>query len=144
MRKWAIPTMLATMLTIALALTGCGRKEPPVPMAPSAPPAIASMTHEVSANSLKLVLVLSGGSGGVGYQIDRAPIDPYCHCPGFWRRYRASPARPELEGVKTTVLINLRGGDLAYAFRVRAVDALGRLGPWSKVIRVRSQLKSLE
>ena len=138
MRKHAIVLVAAVGL---LALAGCGRKEPPVPMSSSAPPSIVSMTHDVHVNTLELELVLTGGGeGGVGYQIDRAPIDPYCNCPGFWRRYREVPAQPALVGVNTKVLIDLRGGTIAYAFRIRAVDSLGRLGPWSEIIRARSTL----
>ena len=142
MRKWRTPVaVLATTLAIALALAGCGRKEPPVPMAESAPPVIVSLTHDVHVNVLEIEVVLSGGgAGGVGYQVDRAPIDPYCKCPGFWRRYRTVRAQPSLVGTKTKVLLDLRGGSIAYAFRIRAVDAIGRLGPWSKIIRARSQL----
>jgi hypothetical protein len=136
-----VALVLGPMLTIALILAGCGRKEPPVPMAVSAPPAIVSMSHDVHVNTLELDLVLTGGGeGGVGYQIDRAPIDPYCKCPGFWRRYLEVPAQPSLVGTKTKVLIDLRGGTIAYAFRIRAVDAIGRLGPWSKIIQARSTL----
>ncbi len=142
MRKWLNPVaVLATTLVIALALAGCGRKEPPVPMAESAPPVIVSMTHAVHVNVLAIDVVLNGGgAGGVGYQVDRAPIDPYCNCPGFWRRYQTQPAQPSLAGVHTKILLDLRGGTIAYAFRIRAVDAIGRLGPWSKIIRARSQL----
>jgi predicted small lipoprotein YifL len=137
MRKWAIPTVCI----MVLALAGCGRKEPPVPMAASAPPSIVSMKYDVHVNTLEIDLVLTGGdAGGVGYQIDRAPIDPYCHCPGFWRRYRVMPAQPALVGTHTKVLIDLRGGSIEYAFRIRAVDAIGRLGAWSKIIRARSSL----
>jgi predicted small lipoprotein YifL len=132
---------VALVLGLALALAGCGRKEPPVPMAVSAPPAIVSIKHSVHVNTLELDLVLTGGGeGGVGYQIDRAPIDPYCNCPGFWRRYREVPAQRALVGANTKVLIDLRGGTIAYAYRIRAVDAIGRLGPWSKIIQARSTL----
>jgi predicted small lipoprotein YifL len=138
MRKRAI--VLTAVVTL-LALAGCGRKEPPVPMAVSAPPAIVSIKHSVHVNTLELDLVLTGGGeGGVGYQIDRAPIDPYCNCPGFWRRYREVPAQRALVGANTKVLIDLRGGTIAYAYRIRAVDAIGRLGPWSKIIQARSTL----
>jgi predicted small lipoprotein YifL len=139
MRKWLIP---AVVIGMALALAGCGRKEPPVPVADTAPPAIASLTHAVHVNALEIDMVLTAGDpAGVGYELDRAPIDPYCHCVGFWRRYRVAQVRPERVGAKTKVLLDLRSGKLEYAFRVRAVDSLGRLGPWSKVIRARSQLK---
>ena len=139
MRKWLIPVAVVGM---ALMLAGCGRKEPPMPVADTAPPAIVSMTHSVQVNALVVDMVLSAGDpGGVGYEIDRAPIDPYCNCVGFWRQYRAEQARPQWVGTKLKVLLDLRGGKLEYAFRIRAVDSMGRLGPWSKVIRARSQLK---
>ncbi len=137
MRKWLIPVAVIGM---ALTLAGCGRKEPPMPVADTAPPVIASMTHRIHLNTLEIDMVLSAGDpGGVGYQVDRAPIDPYCNCVGFWRRYRGEQARPDRVGAKTTVLLGLHGTE--YAFRIRAVDSMGRLGPWSKIIRARSQLK---
>ena len=140
MRKWLIPVAVVGM---ALMLAGCGRKEPPMPVADTAPPAIVSMTHSVQVNALVVDMVLSAGDpGGVGYEIDRAPIDPYCNCVGFWRRYLGEQARPDRVGVKPKVLLGLHGTD--YAFRIRAVDSMGRLGPWSKIIRARSQLQSGE
>ena len=140
MRKWLIP---AAVVGMALMLGGCGRKEPPVPIANTAPPAIVSMTQHIHPNTLEIDMVLSGGDpGGVGYQIDRAPIDPYCNCVGFWRRHRVGQARPDRVGAKTQVLLGLHGGK--FAFRIRAVDSMGRLGPWSKVIRASSTLKPQE
>lgn len=139
MRKWLIP---AAVIGMALTLAGCGRKEPPMPVASTAPPAIASMTHAIHLNVLEVDMVLTAGDpGGVGYQVDRAPIDPYCDCVGFWRRYREEQARPDRVGAKTKLILNLQSGKLEYAFRIRATDASGRLGPWSKIIRARSQLK---
>ena len=138
MRKWLIP---AAVIGMALTLAGCGRKEPPVPVADTAPPAIVSIKHAVHVNALEVDMVLTAGDpGGVGYQIDRARVDPYCKCVSFWRRYRVEQATPQRVGAKTKVLIDLRGGKFEYAFRIRAVDAMGRLGPWSKVIRARSTL----
>jgi hypothetical protein len=37
-------------------------------------------------------------------------------------------------------MLNLRGGDIEYVFRVRAVDALGRFSEWSKPIRARANI----
>lgn len=133
------------IIIILLALTGCGRKEPPVPMAETAPPRIVSIKHDIHLNVLEVDMLLdSGDPNGVGYQIDRAPIDPYCNCVGFWRRYRSEQPRASWLGAKVKVMLNLGGGTYTYAFRIRAVDALGRLGSWSKVIRARSQLKASE
>ncbi|MDT8375357.1 MAG: fibronectin type III domain-containing protein [Mariprofundaceae bacterium] len=123
----------------AFVLAGCGRKEPPQPIADNAPPALVSVEHIITGNSLKLDMVLSGGSGGLGYQIDRAEMDPYCKCPGEWRRYYEEMPNPKnFDKPSLSKLINLRGGDMEYVFRVRAVDALGRFSEWSKPIRARA------
>ncbi|MCF7822436.1 MAG: hypothetical protein K9M17_08375 [Mariprofundaceae bacterium] len=135
MRKFLLLFIMA-----AFVLVGCGRKEPPQPIVDNAPPAIVSITHLISGNSLKLDIEMSGGSGGIGYQIDRAEMDPYCKCPGTWRRYYEELPNPKnFDKSPISKLINLRGGDLEYVFRVRATDALGRFSGWSKPIRARAE-----
>jgi hypothetical protein len=135
MRKFLL--LIAIM---ALVLTGCGRKEAPQPIINDAPPVIAKISHEVVGNSLKIELSLEGGSHGIGYQIDRTEIDPYCKCPGFWRRYHEATPKSENFGKSSlTQLIVLKGMDVEYAFRVRAIDALGRFSDWSQVIRARAE-----
>ena len=134
--------LLLIITVTLLVLTGCGRKEPPQPIVNDAPPSITEISHSISGNTLKIELKLAGGSYGIGIQVDRAEIDPHCNCPGFWRRYvESSPRAKNYEAPSLTKFINLRGGDLEYAFRIRAVDALGRFGEWSKTIRARSQLE---
>lgn len=130
---WVIP-----ILCLAVFLTACGRKEAPQIVAGS-PPEIAALTHEISGNSLKLDLRLAGGEEGVGYQIDRAEMDPFCKCPGMWRRYYELPPHSSHANKPLTRLINLRSSKQEYFFRIRAVDGLGRLGPWSKPIHARAE-----
>jgi len=125
----------------AFALAGCGRKEPPQPIVDNAPPAIVSIKHLIAGNSLRLDFETSGGSVGIGYQIDRAEMDPYCKCPGIWRRHHEELPNPKnFDKSSMSQLINLRGGDVEYLFRVRAIDALGRFSEWSKPIRARSEI----
>jgi len=133
---------LIVLAIAALSLTSCGRKEPPQPVVSDSPPQITEIKHSVSGNSLRIDLKLAGGSYGIGFQVDRAEIDPHCDCPSFWRRYtEAAPKAKNYELPGLSKLINLRGGDMEYAFRVRAIDALGRFSEWSKTIRARSQLE---
>ena len=132
--------ILLILALSALVIAGCGRKEPPQPVADSAPPAIVSIEHIIAGNSLKLEITLSGGSGGIGYQIDRAEIDPYCKCPGEWRRYvEEVPSPKNFDKSSLQHLINLRSSDVAFAFRVRAVDILGRFSEWSAPIRAQAE-----
>jgi len=136
MRKFLLLFIMA-----AFVFAGCGRKGPPQPIAENAPPAIVSIEHLIAGNSLKLDIKMSGGSGGIGYQIDRAEMDPYCKCPGIWRRhYEVLPNPKNFDKSSISQLINLRGGDIEYLFRVRAVDALGRFSEWSKPIRARAEI----
>lgn len=129
---------VSVFLCIALVLVACGRKEPPQLIAENPPPEIASLKHEIVTNNLAFDIRLEGGSEGVGYQIDRAEIDPHCNCPGFWRRYFEQPPSLKVAGENMRKLVSLRGGRVEYAFRLRAVDGLGRLSAWSKTIRAKS------
>ncbi|MDX8408906.1 MAG: hypothetical protein R8J84_02495 [Mariprofundales bacterium] len=128
-----------TMVVMGLLLlTGCGRKEPPQPLTDqTAPPSIASMQTEQAYNSLKLTMHLAGGGGLLGYQIDRAQIDPFCHCPTPWRRdYEMQPKKAMDQG-EVIRLITVRTGNVEFLYRIRAVDALGRLGSWSKPMHIK-------
>lgn len=128
------------LLCIAVVLMACGRKEAPQVVGEGPPPAVASLEHEIVGNTLVLTLRLAGGAEGVGYQIDRSEIDPHCNCPGFWRRYYELSPGPKFAGRPLKRIIDLRGGKREFAFRIRAIDGLGRLGPWSKPIRAKSQI----
>ncbi len=138
MRKFVLLFIVA-----AFVLAGCGRKEPPQPIAANAPPTIVSLKHTIIRNSLNLDIEMGGGSGGIGYQVDRAEMDPYCKCPGTWRRYyEEMPIPKNFDKSSMSQLINLRGGDIEYVFRVRAVDALGRFSEWSRPIRAKADIPS--
>ncbi len=122
----------------ALAIAGCGRKEPPQPVVSDAPPAIAELRHEVNGPALILDFRLVGGAGGIGYQIDRAEVDPVCHCPTMWRRYFELPPQPDQGPRKVRKLVPLKTTKVEFLFRIRAVDMQGRFGPWSAPIRARA------
>ncbi len=126
------------LLLALLALGGCGRKEMPQPVvAPSDKPQLVDLQYEQAGNVLKLTFILRGNPAGVGYQIDRTRIDPYCQCPGFWRRYTEQAALPDLANRKHKRIINLKTDKVEYLFRMRAVDLNGNFGPWSRSIRAR-------
>ena len=125
-------------LAVLLLFAGCGRKEPPQAIASGVEPAIVTLKHEIIGNSLKITIVLTGGSGGVGYQVDRAEIDPYCKCPGLWRRYYERPPQTGQAGKPLHQLISLGRKERAYRFR--AVDGIGRLSKWEKTILAKSAL----
>ncbi len=129
--------VLTLCLFAGLLLAGCGRKEPPQLVATGAAPQIVGLKYEVNGGSLKLDFTLVGSPEGVGYQIDRTEMDPYCGCPGFFRRYFEQPAFADQVGKPLTKLINLKTTEREYVFRIRAVDALGNLGPWSELIHAR-------
>ncbi len=129
---------LVACLMLAVAAAGCGRKEPPRPLAEAGPPAIEELRAEVNGPALVLDFRLVGSRSGVGYQIDRAEIDPVCRCPSMWRRYFEQPPLPEFAGRHERRLISLKSTEREFLFRIRAVDAEGRLGPWSEPIRARA------
>ncbi len=142
MRKTFVLLIMTGILTGFSGLTACGRKEMPQ-VDTDKPPHIEGLKHDMAGNSLRLTFVLNGGTGPVGYQIDRAEIDPHCNCPAFWRRFYGQPAIREQKGQVLTHTLNLQTYKRAFAFRIRAVDSLGNLGAWSTPIRVRAE-KMLE
>ena len=125
-------------IIIAIALGGCGRKEAPQPItASSEKPQLLDLEYEQTGKALKLSFVLKGSPEGMGYQIDRTQIDPYCQCLGFWRRYADQLPLSDLANRKTRKMINLKTTKVEYVYRLRAVDWNGNFGPWSKSIRAR-------
>jgi len=124
------------LLAVLLLATACGRKEPPQVMVDTGPPEIATL-NVIDANpSNKVEIELVGGEGGVGYQIDRAEMDPYCKCPSVWQRYYEEPPQVKNNTRKLKKMIRLEVGGHDYVYRFRAIDALGRLGAWSKQLKV--------
>jgi len=129
-------------LIVGLLVVACGRKEPPqLIREQSAPPSIVSMTHEQHYNSIKVMMQMAGGGGFLGYQIDRAQIDPICHCPSEWRRDYEFQPRKGMDQKKVMRLITLHKTGVKFLYRIRAVDALGRLGAWSKTIDAKVVVK---
>jgi len=126
------------LMAAVVLVTGCGRKEAPQPAdGAAAKPYISDLSHQVVGNVLELSFTLKGSPDGVGFQIDRTEMDPYCQCPGFWRRFDQREPQARLVDLKTTKLINLKTDKKDFLFRIRAFDAAGNLGPWSKMITAR-------
>ena len=122
------------MLSIVL-LGACGKKTGLIVYDDSTPePTIAALSSEVSGQMLQLQLDIAGGSGAVVYQIDRAKIDPNCQCINNWLRYYESSPSTQRTGLQRN--IKIRQPEIAYAFRVRVMDSIGRKSAWSKVIKV--------
>jgi len=130
-------TLILFMMTGVL-LGACGRKEMPQ-IDTGKPPHIEALKHDMAGNSLRLTFALIGGTGPVGYQIDRAEIDPHCNCPAFWQRFLNQSAIRGQKGKVLSRTINLRTYKRGFAFRIRAVDFFGNIGAWSKPIRVRAE-----
>ena len=126
-------------LVLAVLLNGCGRKEVPQAIVDdSVKPQIVDLQYKVIGNVLRLDFVLKGSSEGVGYEIDRTQMDPYCQCPGFWRRFFEQPALAKQVNEDSYRIISLKTADVEFLFRIRAVDAVGNFGPWSKLIRAQA------
>ncbi|MDQ6959064.1 MAG: hypothetical protein Q9M24_08150 [Mariprofundaceae bacterium] len=130
-------TLILFMIT-GILLSACGRKEMPQ-VDTGKPPHIEALKHDMAGNSLRLTFALLGGTGPVGYHIDRAEIDPHCNCPAFWQRFFNQPAIRGQKGKVLSRTINLQTYKRAFSFRIRAVDSAGNLGVWSKPIRVRAE-----
>jgi len=136
LRHSAIPLVAGLML--AMVLTACGHKEAPHPVTDSSEkPQLLGLQYEQAGNVLKLTFKLRGDPKGVGYQIDRTQIDPYCQCPGFWRRYRDQQPMADLVNRTTKKIINLKTTKIEFVYRLRAIDINGNFGPWGKSIRAR-------
>ena len=126
---------LLLILSLLLAFSACGRKEAPQPVVEDmGPPEIVALSHQQNGNIISLDFTLQGGKGGIGYQIERAEMDPYCKCPGMWRMYFEQPTLASQQGKAMSHLLPLKKIDVEFAFRIRAVDAIGRLSPWSETI----------
>lgn len=125
---------LILIVCLGLMLAGCGRKEPPQVTDERQKPQVVNLNHVISGNSLKLDFKLAGGADGIGFQIDRTEQDPGCKCPSFWRRHYEQPPAADRAGKPLVQMFNLQTHKKAFYFRLRAVDGLGRLSPWSKPI----------
>ncbi|MDX8403137.1 MAG: fibronectin type III domain-containing protein [Mariprofundaceae bacterium] len=130
--------IILILAILALALGGCGRKEPPQPVADAPPPKIVMFKHAVEVDVLHITIKITGGSYGVGFQVDRSEIDPSCKCPSFWRRFYEKPVSNKHFDKKISKFINLKA-DTEYAFRVRAIDALGRFTEWTEPFLTKSE-----
>jgi len=126
---------LCLLLLAAFVMVGCGRKEPPQAWVDKGEPNIAVFKVIDAGPSKKIHLQLAGGEGGVGYQIQRAELDPYCHCPSEWQPYtEIPPSRSNLDKPLERMLRLEKNGHY-FAYRIRATDALGRLGKWSQTLQ---------
>lgn len=126
------------LLAAALVVSGCGRKEAPQIISEGAKPELTNFRYEQTGNVLQLYFVLKGDPAGVGYQIDRAEIDPICKCPGIWRRYLEQAPMAKNMGEEITRLINLKTTKREFAYRIRAFDDAGNLGAWSQPVQARA------
>jgi len=132
--------MLIFLMVSGIALGACGRKEmPQVDVDTGKPPHIEGLTHEMAGNSLRVSFAILGGSGPVGYQVDRAEIDPHCNCAAFWQRFFEQPAIRGQKGKVLSHTLNLRNYKREFSFRIRPVDSYGNLGAWSPPIRARAE-----
>ena len=125
---------LILIVCLGLVLAGCGRKEPPQVTDAREEPQIVGLEYIIVGNSLKLDFKLAGGADGIGFQVDRTEQDPECKCPSFWRRYFEQPPAADRADRPLVQMFNLQTHKKAFYFRLRAVDGLGRLSPWSKPI----------
>ncbi|MDX8412139.1 MAG: hypothetical protein R8K46_09775 [Mariprofundaceae bacterium] len=121
-----------------LLLSACGLKEAPQLVQDLGPPEIADFKYSMEGNGLRMTFKLRGGAGGIGYQVDRAEIDPACDCPSFWRRFYEQPPLANQNGRRQQRTLGVPF-ERNFAFRIRAVDGLGHLGAWGEVMRVRAE-----
>jgi len=135
MHKWRI---FGTLLLIGLlALSACGRKEAPQITTGGDMPRLNDLHDRVVGNVLELTFVLTGNEKGVGFQVDRTTTDPYCQCPGQWRRFYDRQPLAVQVNTPSKRLIPLKTDKIEYLFRIRAYDIDGNLGPWSHAIHAK-------
>jgi len=132
-------------LMLFLLLLGCGRKEMPQLQGGALhPPRVVQLNHTVMGQVVRFDLKLEGGHGGIGYQLDRTLIDPYCKCAGSWQRYSEMVPQLRHQGQSIHRMFGLPLEDTVYLFRIRAFDAQGHLGPWSKTMQAHSDKNRLK
>lgn len=128
--------ILGGMIALVV-LGGCGRKELPQPDT-SKPLRIVDLKAEKAVSVLHLTFTIEGGYGPVGYQIDRAEVDPICHCLTEWQRFFEQPALQHQKDTQLVRNLKLLDPRREFAFRIRAVDSVGNLSAWSKPMRARA------
>lgn len=139
-----MPKFLICVLCLLL-LLGCGRKEiPSLQQGEVSPPQLIKLTHKVTGQVVHFHLKLEGGSGSIGYQLDRAMLDPYCKCPSSWQRYSEMTPLARHQGERFSRLFALPLEDTTYLFRMRAIDGQGHLGAWSKTMKAHSDKDRLK
>jgi len=124
-------------LIALLALGGCGKKEFPQPDT-SEPLRITNLQSTVNVSVLQMSFTILGGFGNVGYQVDRAEVDPVCDCLTQWQRFYEQPTLPNQKGRSLSRGFKLLSPERTFAFRIRAVDTAGNLSPWSAPMRARA------
>jgi len=138
MKSNQIMRTLSVLFLTVLLLTGCGRKEAPQIVSDgSEKPEIVNLIYKFDIGLVQMNFSLKGNPSGVGYQIDRTELDPYCKCPGFWRRYQEHPPHPKLLEKPIDNLISVRTEGQTFLYRIRAYDNEGNFGPWSKIMRAK-------
>ncbi len=122
------------MVLSAFLLGACGKKTGLIVYDDSTPePELTQVSFQTSATTFDLILSIQGGSGAVLYEVDRAEVDPSCNCIADWLRYYESSASAQRVGLEHHFKLSRKG--IVYAFRVRAVDSIGRKTTWSKVMK---------
>ncbi|MDX8384357.1 MAG: hypothetical protein R8M45_09765 [Ghiorsea sp.] len=120
------------LLALILLVTGCGLKTDVVAYDDAPMPSISQLAHQQRDMEISFELDIQGGSGAVVYQIDRAVIEADCKCIGGWLRYyESSPSNKRL-GLQRHIKLRPQKH---YAFRLRAMDSLGRKSVWGNIIR---------
>ena len=122
------------IVVLLVLLASCGKKTGLIVYDDSAPePELTQVSFQTSATTFDLFLSIQGGSGAVWYEVDRAEIDPSCNCIAGWLRYYESSPSAQRSGLEHHFKLRMQG--MVYAFRVRAVDSIGRKTAWSKVMK---------
>jgi len=119
-----------------LALGACGKKTGLIVYDDSTPePVLTGVSSSSDVEMFHLTLSVQGGSDLILYQVDRAEVDPSCQCISQWLRYYESS--PSAKRTNLQHHFKLQRADVAYAYRVRAVDSIGRTTAWSKPMKTK-------